>query len=636
MDPSLLSHDLAQSAARALHESDDAIVLQGTDGRILWWNHGATRMYGWSESEALTSDSCFAVPEEEHRSHRATLRRVIHGETVPPFVARRLTQGGRVLDVWVTLTPLCDEADRVFAVAAAEWEVKDQNSEVKELRQHERNLRALVESAPDAMILVDQRGTINMVNRQAKHLFGYAPEALLGQPIEMLLPKRLRAAHRAHRRQYAREPRFREMGMGLDLLGRTRDGKELPIEVSLSPIGSGAEQKVCASIRDATQRMEAQKVIQQAKEQAERANAAKTRFLATASHDLRQPLQSLSLLNAALLKIVDQPDVRRIVLLQQASIGGMMRLLGKLLDISKLESGMVEPKIQSVPMTGILELLRAEFGPLAADRELEFRLKPCNQVVQSDPELLAQLLQNLVANAIRYTEIGYVQIGCRREGDSLQVIVEDSGVGVPPEELDAIFDEFYQVPRDSTRHRGGLGLGLAIVRRLATLLELRIEVDSEPGKGSRFSVTMPVSEVREQQSARNSDNPDPGKSLAGRILVVDDDAAVLEAAAIFLSFVEDLEVITASTPGEARALLEEFTPDIIVTDLHLGNDESGINLIAAARKRTGRAIAAILLTGDTSFSVDTMGIDDLVVCHKPIDPEEFLSGMRQLLESRVS
>ncbi len=344
-------------------------------------------------------------------------------------------------------------------------------------------VRSVLESAPDAMIVIDGTGTVLFANRQVSALFGYEKTEVVGHPVEKLLPERFRGRHVAHRNQYASTVRVRPMGIGLDLFALRKDGSEFPVEISLSPIEQGNDIIVAAAIRDVTDRMRVEREIREARATADRANLGKSRFLATASHDLRQPLQALALLNGALRRFGHDPDVQEALDQQEQAIAAMSRLLNTLLDVSKLESGAVKPDITDFKVSLLLEELRREFAGLAANKGLQLLVEPTNTRARSDPALIGQALKNLVSNAIKYTSSGWVRLRANDRGAFVRVEVADSGLGISAEHLPLIFDEFYQVGVAANTSREGYGLGLSIVQRVAQLLDLRIEVQSQPGDG---------------------------------------------------------------------------------------------------------------------------------------------------------
>jgi PAS domain S-box-containing protein len=300
-------------------------------------------------------------------------------------------------------------------------------------------------STPDALVVADPSGCIVFVNHQAVALFGYTCEEMLGSPVELLLPERFGARHVGHRQAFAQTPRLRPMGAGLELAARRKDGSEVPVEISLGPIGDGGTMLVAAAIRDVTDRRRIEAELRAAREAADRANQTKSRFLATASHDLRQPLQALSLLNGALRRMPTDPDLADVLAQQEHAINAMSRLVNALLDISKLESGAVKPELADFPVGGLFEELRREFAEVAASKGLELRVTPSSSCIHTDASLVEQILRNLVSNAIKYTRKGWVALRCASVTASLvRIEVLDTGIGISADQLPYIYDEFYQ------------------------------------------------------------------------------------------------------------------------------------------------------------------------------------------------
>ncbi len=497
-----------------------------------------------------------------------------------------------------------------------------------------------LESAPDAMIIIDSLGTIRYTNRQVSALFGYPHDEIIGLSIEYLMPARFRARHDGHRERYTGNIRARPMGANLDLYGQRKDGTEFPVEISLSPIEDGDHVLVAAAIRDVTERkrVEAELIVaresaESARELADRANLGKSRFLATASHDLRQPLQTLSLLNGTLRRIVAEPDADDALMQQEQAIGAMSRLLNALLDISKLESGAIKPEPTDFAVATLFEELRSEFAALAANKGLKLQVEPCTDCVHSDPSLVEQILRNLVSNAIKYTRQGWIQLRCLHEAALVRIEVVDTGVGIPASQLSYIYDEFYQIGVATNTSRDGYGLGLSIVQRIVRLLNLQLEVRSEVGKGSAFSLLLPSSRgavaVREATSrGAIACQPKVGKI---RVLLVEDDPAVRDATRMLLK-AEGYSVTAVESLGAALQNARQEHVDLLVTDYHLNDGETGIQVIAALREILGLTLKAVLLTGDTSKAIRELPRDScLRVASKPIEAEELLRLLRALL-----
>ncbi len=509
--------------------------------------------------------------------------------------------------------------------------------------------RSALDAAPDAIIIIDAAGVVLYANRQVSALFAYPHEDIVGRRIEELIPERLRAVHVGHRERYAAIGRMRAMGEGLDLFALRSDGSEFPVEISLSPIQDGDQTLVAAAIRDVTARKRAaselilarqtadraREVADEARQSADRANQGKSRFLATASHDLRQPLQTLALLNGTLRRMVCEPAAVEALEHQELAIGTMSRLLNTLLDISKLESGAVRPVRTDFSVATLFTELRNEFAELAAGKGLELEVMPSDAGVHSDPSLVEQILRNLMSNAIKYTDKGKVLLRCERESPAgVRIEVIDTGVGIPADQLPYICDEFFQVGVPTNSSRNGYGLGLSIVQRLVNLLDLGFDVQSEVGRGSHFSLVVPVAEQLTAPGPHAQRNPAarPTPGDKATVLLVEDDPAVRNATRMLLK-VDGYRVITVSSLSEACAKVREpGAIDLLVTDYHLRDNETGTQVISAVRDIMGSSVKAVLMTGDTSSAIQALPLDThLRMASKPIKAEELLTLIKELL-----
>ncbi len=500
--------------------------------------------------------------------------------------------------------------------------------------------RSALDFAPDAMVIVNTSGTILFTNRQVSVLFGYSRDEITGKNVEMLIPERFRARHVGHREHYAGNERTRPMGVGLELFGRRKNGTEFPVEISLSPIEDDSRTLVAAAIRDVTDRKRietelllAREAAEAAREFATKANRSKSRFLAMASHDLRQPLQTIELLNGSMREVTGE-DLVTSLSEQKQAISAMSRLLNALLDISKIESGAIIPEPADFKVDAIFDELRMEFASVADSKGLQLTIERCNQTAYSDSSLVQQILRNLVSNAVKYTREGRVRLCCRQEAGLVRIQVLDTGVGIPPDQLSHIYDEFYQVGIPANISRDGYGLGLSIVQRLVKLLALKLEAHSEVGKGSAFSLLLPASHSHDIGTDPASMTPASGPQQAGeaRVLLVEDNTSLRLALSRLLRLKGYHVTAVESTMEALQHVQGGPCIDLLICDYHLRDGETGSEVVARLRQMLGAPLRALIITGDTSSAMKKLPRDShLRIASKPIDSEELVRLVRSLL-----
>ncbi len=353
--------------------------------------------------------------------------------------------------------------------------------------------------------------------------------------------------------------------------------------------------------------------------QAEAANRSKTQFFAAASHDLRQPLHALGLFGAALSEKIRDPEVLSVVKSINTSVNALEELFHELLDISKIDAGIVRAETSDFQIGPILDRLRSEFGPEALEKGLRLRVRKSDAIVRSDPILVERVLRNLLTNAIRYTQKGGIVLGCRARNDRLVIEIWDSGPRITPDQRQRIFEEFYQIDNVERSNRKGLGLGLAIVRRLAHLLGTEIGLVSQPGYGTVFRFGLPrghATKVDQRSAAASS-------CLQGRlIVVVDDESTIVEGMEALLAE-WGAEVICSTTGVDIIERVHESgrLPDLIIADYRLAETETGTQVIERLRKELDPEIPAILITGSTTPErVEEARSHDYHLLVKPVLP----------------
>jgi signal transduction histidine kinase len=370
--------------------------------------------------------------------------------------------------------------------------------------------------------------------------------------------------------------------------------------------------------------------LQEARGEAEAANVAKTKFLAAASHDLRQPMQALSMYASVLEQRLTDAGTQRVVNGIKLSVTNLEQMFDSLLDISKIESGVIKPNIVAFPLQPLIEQVAAAERPIAAHKNLELRVVPTTASVRSDPVLLERMVKNLLTNAIRYTQRGKIVIGCRRVcGGWLRLDVVDTGIGIALEEQERIFDEYYQLSGNSAQ---GLGLGLPIVRSLGELLGHRVGVKSSPGRGSTFSIEL----------ERAYDVPAASPALAApatplgrlKVVLVDDDVEIRESVRLLLES-WGCRYIAGATLAEIedQLNLQRLTPDALIVDYRLAGAMSGLQVIERLRAAFGKQLPALIITGTANPSYLQSRAGDIPFAIKPVAPGKLRAFLTQAMRA---
>jgi PAS domain S-box-containing protein len=491
-----------------------------------------------------------------------------------------------------------------------------------DLRESEQRLRwigSVVESSDDAIISENLHGIITSWNNGAERLFSYTAEEVIGQPVNIIIPEDRLGEERQILARIGQGERIDHF----ETVRQRKHGGLVSISLTVSPVKNAEGRIVGASkvARDITEQKLAWKT-------AELADRARSVFLAAASHDLRQPLQTLKLLQAALELHHQSGEARNLVAEIGRSLDTMTGILSSLLDVNRLEAGNLRPSISEFSLSEIFEPLAGDFAGLVMERGLRLCIVGSELIICSDRHMLAEMIRNLLSNAVRYTDRGRILLGCRRAGDHVRIEVWDSGVGIAEGQLPHIFDEYYQGTEGA--ERGGFGLGLAIVKRLGDILDHRVEVRTIRGKGTRFFIEVP----RGQSSVQGAETAPPlhphNDAFRGSVLAIEDEASVRIALGRLLKL-RGVDATIVATATEALTLVSEhgLRPDVLLSDYNLRGSQDGMETIKHLRAALGRKVPAVVITGDIrSQTVDSISAQGVSVLIKPFSTEELLEALR--------
>ncbi len=493
--------------------------------------------------------------------------------------------------------------------------------------------RLVVEAAPNAIVVTDVSGKIELVNQQAEKLFRYPRSELLGQQVEMLIPERFRHHHPSLRGQFMGDPTTRAMGAGRDLYACTKDGEEVPIEIGLNPIHTPEGTLVLSSIIDIRERKAAEERFRQQTEQIAAASRYKSEFLANMSHELRTPLNSILILSEQLknnvLGNLTQKQVTHADIIHRSG-SDLLALINDILDLSKIEAGRMSVLLEPLSLEDFTESVERSFRPMAEAKNLRFAvtMEPDTPpVIVSDHQRIFQIVRNLFSNALKFTTAGSICVRFFGQGSGkdrkLGIAVSDTGIGIPEDKHELIFDAFRQVDGSTSRRFGGTGLGLSISRSLAQLLGGSIDLESQPGRGSTFTLHLPTGATEVHYVPAKSENPLPASGT--EVLLVEDNAVE---ARHYAGLIRELgyHVTSASDARTALQICRRRQFACIVIDLALP-DMPGMALIEILQSEqlTGKA-NLILNTAHSLTEAEARQLREwrVLVLSKSVDDEHRL------------
>jgi PAS domain S-box-containing protein len=667
---SRFNRDLLEST---LENVAEGISVIDADRRLVAWNRRYAELFdypahllriGTPVAELIRYNAglgrCGPGPVEEH-----VAKRLDYLEQSEPHVFQRMRDDGSVVEMRVNPLPGGGHV-------ASFSDITEHKRTEQALRESERNIRIYTDNVPVLIAYVDRDLVYRFVNKAYEQAVGLHRDAICGRRVDEVLGRESfleREAHmegalagirqsfevatrddhgRAHCAEATYIPEFDAGGavqgffaLFHDITDRRRAQQELR-----EAYGT-LEQRVAERTRELSQlnqrlrreielRKRIERALRDAKADAESANLSKTRFLAAASHDLLQPLNAARLFTSALGQGNHDARTLRAVERIDSSLRAAEELLAALLDISKLDAGALEAQPAVFRVDDVLATLGVEFGVIARTRGIEFHTRSSGLAVHTDRQFLRRILQNFLSNALRYTKSGKVLLGCRRRGDTLSIQVLDTGPGIAAEHLEKdIFEEFRRFqPRDELGAKG-MGLGLAIVQRMARTLGHRVWVRSELGRGSVFAVDVPISRTPALAPSRASAPLPPARLDESLVLCIDNEQSILEGMTHLLEG-WSCEVLTATGTAAALEALARAgrPPDLLLADYHLDGEDTGLGSIAAVRERWGD-IPAVVITADYGEAVrERVRAAGFGIMRKPVKPAALRAMMSQLLLAR--
>ena len=619
-----------------------AIIAVDAEDRITLWNESAERMFGWNETEVLGQPLPIPPPQAEDLTSESEP----HSGPQHGTESVRIRKDGTKVPVSIWTAPIASDGGRLTVLADL-TQLREAERLSVDLMESERVAREravagqrfslLLEAAPDAILEVDPQGRIVVANPEAERLFQRSPEELVGLPVEMLLPERFRGGHFAHRAHYAAHSVRRPMGAGLDLYAVRKDGTEFAVDINLSPLSGLEGGHVMCVLRDVSQRRGAEEKIrvlnqslERRNQEVERANRLKSEFLASMSHELRTPLNTIlgfsELLSEQNAGPLNEKQKRFLTHIQHDA-SHLLALINDVLDLSKIEAGRLELRLEEFPMAVAAAEVLTSIRPLAATKGISLDSDLDTQLtLQADRLRFKEILYNLLSNAIKFTPSGgRVWIESSVADGSVSIIVGDTGIGIEPEDQQEIFESFRQVSATTKGVREGTGLGLAITKRLVEHHGGRIWVESALGKGSRFIFTLRLSQPEKEPAAGASGDP-----LTALLLVASQVASWREEIGQQLQR-EGLRIETAGSGADAFLKARKLRPDLVLLDMELPGKSGWETLHELKASADTRSVPVIIVSAEDEGKMGAaLGAAESL--RKPLTGQALIRAVRRVLQ----
>jgi PAS domain S-box-containing protein len=628
--------------ATVVSDSNDAVIMHDLDGKILAWNRGAKETYGYTETEALKMNVRDIVAEPDRKAALELIQRIKQGGVVKSFELRRVTKGGKILDVWLTTTLLTDEKGKPVAIATTERDItarKLAETALKEKLEDLRRLATVVSDSNDAIIMHDLEGKILAWNRGARETYGFTESEALGKNVRDIVaePDREAALDLIHKIMRG------DVVKSFELRRVTKDGRVLDVWLTTTLLTDekGKPVAIATTERDITGRKIAE-IERLAREAADAANAAKSEFLSHMSHELRTPMNSIlgfaQLLDMSKKEPLTPGQHERV---QQILKGGqiLLEIINEVLDLSRIEAGRLTISPEPVEVRPALDEALDLVNPLTVTRKISVNKVnfPTSQFVKADRQRFIQVVINFLSNAIKYNrEGGSITLSCENlPGGWLRTSVRDTGIGIPADRIPLLFKPFERIGVRENMIEG-TGLGLALSKRLIELMGGHIGVESVVNEGSTFWFDLPLTdspldlakkEDREKQLAVQI-------SPARTLLYIEDNLANFELVKQVFADQPQIELLWAIQGSIGLGLAEKHFPDLIVLDLHLP-DMPGVEVLQSLQaNKTTRSIPVIILSADaTASQIDRVKLAGArAYLTKPLDVKKFLQVVQEFLK----